>query len=81
MPAVYQQTWIGCCNGLICKEFTCEEKSYGTCELLTKTVDDAPVNFLYYLGAFAKEGFLNLLLNLMRVLGVLQDGYAVMMKA
>ena len=56
MPAVYQQTWTGCCNRLICKEFTCEEKSYGTYELLTKTVDDAPVNFLYNLGAFARAG-------------------------
>ena len=56
MPAVYQQTWIGCCNRLICKEFTCEEKSYGTYELLTKTADDAPVNFLYNLGAVAKAG-------------------------
>ena len=56
MPAVYQQTWTGCCNRLICKEFTCEEKSYGTYELLTKTVDDAPVNFVYNLGAFAKAG-------------------------
>jgi len=58
MPAsaVYQQTWIGCCNELICKAFTCKEKSYGTYELSTKTADDAPVNFLYYLGAFAKAG-------------------------
>jgi len=60
MPAVYQQTWMGS-NGsktrnMICDEFTCEEVSYGTYELSTKTDDQLPVNFLYKLGLFANAG-------------------------
>jgi len=41
-------------------------------ELLTKTVENKAVNFLYTTwGNLQMQGFLNLLLNLIRVLGVL----------